>query len=67
MNQKTKRIIAVGVGIVVVIGISFMIKNYVTSKIENVQQSTNYGPSYTEVEAMPQTIENSIRGAGTYS
>ncbi|MEG0841349.1 MAG: hypothetical protein RSF69_02270 [Erysipelotrichaceae bacterium] len=67
MNQKTKRIIGVGVGIVVVIGISFGIKNYISSKIENVQQSTNYGPSYTEAEAMPQTIENSIRGAGTYS
>ncbi|MEG0574286.1 MAG: hypothetical protein RR469_05100, partial [Erysipelotrichaceae bacterium] len=67
MNQKTKRIVGIGVAIVVVIGISFGIKSYISGKIEKVQQSTNYGPSYTEAEAMPQTIENSIRGAGTYS
>lgn len=67
MNKKTKRIVYGVVGLVIAFVLVITVKNFVDGKVEDVQQSTMYRTNYSEASAELGNIENSVRGAGTYT
>lgn len=67
MKLNVKKI-GIAAAVVIVIGAGgFMVKNYISGKIESAQQSTTYKPLYLESSAEKMTLENSVRGAGIFT